>query len=180
LKTNQPKKAKEAVDLVLQVDSNNLKALYNKGMLCIEEKSWDEAADYLEKAHLLDPANVPILRELKTVQLVLHQKEQQLKGMYNRMIGTPKKQSEVVIEELPDDYKEEDSAAEEQAPAQVTQVKDFEKQKTQKNLEKLRSRGQHHSKTELYILIIVATLCVMAIIWAGTRIMMGTSEPMDL
>jgi len=89
--------AEDMCDMVLKVDPANVKALYQKGKAVCRRKDYEEARVFLAQADEASPNNPAILRELQTVDLVLREKENQRRSMYNRMMGAPKAQADVRV-----------------------------------------------------------------------------------
>jgi len=89
--------AEDMCDMVLKMDQSNVKSLYQKGKLVARRRDYEDAKIFFEKADAIEPGNNAIERELATVELVLKEKEARVKGMYNKMLGTPKPQSKVEV-----------------------------------------------------------------------------------
>jgi len=144
-------KAKEACEKVLQADPKNIKALYQKGKILIQEKDYDDALNVLKLADSLEPNNPLVMRELKAVEIVLAQKESQIKNMYNRMMGAPKAQKEVkhveIIEE-PDEEEPNEEADKSVGIEQRSTTKAAEKAKAKEAAEKAAEKAKEAAKSK--------------------------------
>jgi len=77
----------EQCDKVLKKDSNNVKALYRKGVALGKTKEFDEAIQVLKKAVSLDATNVASKRALRDVVQAKKTQQKQLKSTYGGMFS---------------------------------------------------------------------------------------------
>ena len=77
----------EQCDKVLRKDSNNVKALYRKGVALGRTKDFDEAISCLKKAVSLDATNVASKRALRDVVAAKKTQKKQLKSTYGGMFS---------------------------------------------------------------------------------------------
>ncbi|CAB3981968.1 peptidyl-prolyl cis-trans isomerase FKBP8-like [Paramuricea clavata] len=79
--------ARNACDSVLEVDPNNVKALFRKGKVLYAEGEYEESVELLRKANSLDPENRLIRRELYLVRQKLDESTEKERSTYQRMFG---------------------------------------------------------------------------------------------
>ena len=77
----------EQCDKVLKKDSNNVKALYRKGVALGKTKEFDDAISCLKKAVALDATNVASKRALRDVVQAKKTQQKQLKNTYGGMFS---------------------------------------------------------------------------------------------
>ena len=77
----------EQCDKVLKKDSNNVKALYRKGVALGRTKDFDAAISCLKKAVQLDATNVASKRALRDVVQAKKTQQKQLKSTYGGMFS---------------------------------------------------------------------------------------------
>ena len=77
----------EQCDKVLKKDSNNVKALYRKGVALGKTKEFEEAITCLKKAVALDATNVASKRALRDVVQAKKTQQKQLKNTYGGMFS---------------------------------------------------------------------------------------------
>ena len=71
----------------LELDSNNIKALYRRGQAYLKLKDIDNAKLDLEVAHVIDPKNTAILKEMNSVDGILKQSEEKLAIAMKKMFA---------------------------------------------------------------------------------------------
>ncbi|XP_071512020.1 peptidyl-prolyl cis-trans isomerase FKBP8-like [Diadema antillarum] len=87
LKVEAYSAALKSCNAALELDANNLKALFRKGKVLACQKEFKEAISMMKKALALEPANKTIHQELAKLTVRQDQEMQSEKAMYQRMVG---------------------------------------------------------------------------------------------
>lgn len=87
LKLGEYVAAKNACDSVLQVEPDNVKALFRKGKVLIAKGEFEEALGLLRRANSLDPESRLIRKELITARQKCDEERKKERSMYQRMVN---------------------------------------------------------------------------------------------
>ncbi|XP_028407001.1 peptidyl-prolyl cis-trans isomerase FKBP8-like [Dendronephthya gigantea] len=87
LKVKEYADAKKACDSVLEVDPDNVKALFRKGKVLYAQGEYEESVELLRKANTLDPDNRLIRKELYIVRQKFDDSREKERSMYQRMVS---------------------------------------------------------------------------------------------
>lgn len=79
--------AEKSCSRVLQVDPDNVKALFRKGKVLAASGDTDQAIGLIKKANQLDPSNQTIRKELTRLKQLLASEKHSERSMYRRMVG---------------------------------------------------------------------------------------------
>ncbi|KAL9986993.1 hypothetical protein ACROYT_G001226 [Oculina patagonica] len=79
--------AEKSCSQVLQVDPDNVKALFRKGKVLAASGDTDQALGLIKKADQLDPSNQTIRKELNRLRQLLASEKRSERSMYRRMVG---------------------------------------------------------------------------------------------
>lgn len=79
--------AEKSCSQVLQIDPNNVKALFRKGKVLAANGETESALVYVKKADQFDPGNKTIRGELNRLKQLLALEKQSERSMYQRMVG---------------------------------------------------------------------------------------------
>lgn len=79
--------AEKSCSQVLQVDPDNVKALFRKGKVLASSGDTDQALGFIKKADQLDPSNPTIKKELNRLKQLLASEKESERSMYRRMVG---------------------------------------------------------------------------------------------
>jgi len=106
LKQNKLDRVVDDCNKVLQLDSNNIKALFRRGQAYLQLRDSDKAAEDLNKAASLDPADKAIqaeIRRLKAFEKAHYERRKEaMKGFFERLsFEAEEKASEASTTEQP-------------------------------------------------------------------------------
>lgn len=79
--------ARENCNYVLEIDADNVKAMYRRAQANAEEKKWDEAEKDLKRASELQPEDKGIARLIQVVAKGKKKEHDKAKKTYGKMFG---------------------------------------------------------------------------------------------
>jgi len=87
LKENNHKKALEQANKALEIDSNNVKGLYRRGLVEVELDDWDSARRDYDRCLELEPDNVAVKKAKANLNKIVAKQEQKDKKRYKNMFS---------------------------------------------------------------------------------------------
>jgi len=124
------KKSLEQANKALEINANNTKALYRKGLALVEQGDWDLGGEEYTKALKIEPDNKSVKLAEAKLQRILHKQEQKDKKLYGKLFSTLSK--ELDEEEKKNKEEEKKNEVKEEKTEEMTEeIKESLKEQTQ-------------------------------------------------